>query len=83
VSARLSRSSGFDQGRLPPRPRDLKGGTMTDDSYPSSWRPAGAPPFNEPEPEPAVEPLAMEVAAAAMTDDEWQAFVQRARGGRS
>jgi hypothetical protein len=51
--------------------------------YPDSWRPRGAPP-QEPEPEqPKLEPLAMELHAAAMTDDEWAAFVKRARPGRS
>jgi hypothetical protein len=55
---------------------------IVDDSYPSSWRPSWAPPFDEqPEPEPELEPLAMELHAAAMSDDEWQAFVKRARGG--
>ena len=51
-----------------------------DDSYPASWRPREAPPFDEPEPEPKLEPLAMELHAAAMSDDEWAAFVKRARG---
>jgi len=46
--------------------------------YPDSWRPRGAPEF-EPEPEPDVRPLEMELRAAAMTEDEWQAFVKRAR----
>ena len=27
-----------------------------DDRYPEAWRPRGAPPFEEPEPEPQVEP---------------------------
>jgi hypothetical protein len=54
-----------------------------DDSYPSQWRPAGCPPFDEPAPKPEVEPLAMELHAAAMTDEEWSAFVKRARPGRS
>jgi hypothetical protein len=54
-----------------------------DDSYPARWRPRGAPPFEEPaEPEPQVEPLAMELHAASLSEDEWQAFVKRARGGR-
>ena len=41
-----------------------------DDSYPASWRPKGAPPF-EPAPEPEAKPLEMELHAAAMSDDEW------------
>ena len=48
--------------------------------YPDSWRPAGAPPFDEPESDPQPEPLAMELHVAAMTEDEFQAFVKRARG---
>jgi hypothetical protein len=49
--------------------------------YPDSWRPKGAPPFDEPDPLPALEPLAMELHAAAMSDEEWEAFVKRTRGG--
>jgi len=51
--------------------------------YPSAWRPAGAPPFPEPEPVPQLKPLEMELVAAAMSDEEWATFVKRARGGRS
>ena len=55
----------------------------TDDSYPEQWRPRGAPPFEEPAPtEPALKPLEMELAAAAMDDAEWAAFVRRSRGDR-
>ena len=55
----------------------------TDDSYPEQWRPAGAPPFEEPTPtEPALKPLEMELAAAAMSDAEWATFVRRSRGDR-
>jgi hypothetical protein len=55
-----------------------------DDRYPEAWRPSGAPPFDEPaEPEPQLKPLEMELHAAAMSDEEWAAFVKRARGGRS
>jgi hypothetical protein len=50
--------------------------------YPDSWRPREAPPFDEPEPEPKLKPLEMELHAAAMPDEEWQAFVKRARGVR-
>lgn len=53
-----------------------------DDRYPDSWRPKGAPPFDQPEPEPELRPLAMELAAASMNEAEWQAFVERAQGGR-
>jgi hypothetical protein len=56
--------------------------TTNDSSYPSSWRPAWAPPFDEPEPEPKLELLEMELHCAAMTSDEWAAFVKRARGSR-
>ena len=51
--------------------------------YPEAWRPRGAPPFPKSEPEPEVEPLAMTLAAAAMSDSEWEAFVRTARGGRN
>jgi hypothetical protein len=52
-----------------------------DSSYPEAWRPAWAP--KQPEPDkPEAEPLAMELAAAAMTDDEWAKFVKRARESR-
>ena len=54
-----------------------------DDRYPEAWRPRGAPAFEEPEPDPQLKPLEMELHAAAMTDDQWSAFVKRARGGRS
>jgi hypothetical protein len=53
-----------------------------DDSYPESWRPSGAPPFNEPESDPAPAPLAMELHVGAMTDEEFESFVRRARGNR-
>ena len=56
--------------------------TQPDDSYPESWRPKGAPAFDEPAPTPETKPLEMELHAAAMSDDEWAAFVQRARGDR-
>lgn len=46
-------------------------------------QPRDAPPFEEPEPETKLEPLAMELHAAAMTDEQWSAFVNRARPGRS
>ena len=56
----------------------------TDDRYPDSWRPRGAPVFEpETEPEPQLQPLAMELHAAAMSDAEWAAFVKRARGDRA
>ena len=52
-------------------------------AYPDAWRPAGAPPFEEPAPtEPALKPLEMELAAAAMSDAEWATFVRRSRGDR-
>ena len=52
-------------------------------AYPDAWRPAGAPPFDEPAPtEPALKPLEMELACAAMSDAEWAAFVRRSRGDR-
>jgi hypothetical protein len=54
---------------------------IDDSSYPSEWRPAWVP---KPEPapdKPEAEPLAMELHVAAMTDDEFEAFVKRARGG--
>jgi|KBSSwiStaDraftv2_1062776.scaffolds.fasta_scaffold2549647_2 hypothetical protein len=50
--------------------------------YPDSWKPKGAPAFDEPEPGPELQPLEMELAAAAMSDDEWTQFVARARGDR-
>ena len=51
--------------------------------YPDSWRPRGAPDFEPEEPEPsALKPLEMELAAAAMSDQEWQQFVKRSRGDR-
>jgi hypothetical protein len=55
-----------------------------DDRYPEAWRPKGAPPFDEPEPEPEpkLKPLEMELTAAAMSDEEWAAFVRRTRGTR-
>jgi hypothetical protein len=49
--------------------------------YPDSWRPKDAPAF-DPEPEPQVEPLATEIAVAAMSDEEFAAFTRRARGHR-
>ena len=55
--------------------------TIEPTEYPAAWRPRGAPPFEPVEPEPALQPLAMELHAAAMSDEEWQAFVKRARGG--
>jgi len=36
----------------------------------------------EPEPESVLRPLEMELAAAAMSDEEWSAFVKRSRGNR-
>jgi hypothetical protein len=51
--------------------------------YPDSWRPRGAPDFEPEEPEPQLAPLAMELHCASMSDEEWAAFVKRARGGRS
>jgi hypothetical protein len=59
--------------------------TMAEQSptrYPDSWRPPGAPPFDEPEPEPETKSLELELRAAQMNDAEWAAFVKRARGGR-
>jgi hypothetical protein len=51
--------------------------------YPDAWHPVWAPPLDEePEPGPQTQPLAMELHAAAMSDEEWQAFVKRARGAR-
>jgi hypothetical protein len=59
---------------------------MTEQSpsrYPDSWRPRGAPDFEpEPEPESMLRPLEMELHAAAMSDEQWAAFVKRARGNR-
>ena len=50
----------------------------TDDSYPEAWRPAWAPPFESPpEPESKSEPLAMELHAAAMDDEQWAEFTKR------
>jgi hypothetical protein len=61
--------------------------TMTEQSptrYPESWKPRGAPDFEPEEPEPsALKPLEMELAAAAMSDEEWAVFVRRARGSLS
>jgi hypothetical protein len=51
--------------------------------YPDSWRPKGAPEIDDPEPEPQVEPLAMEIAVSAMSDEEFERLVQRARPGRN
>jgi hypothetical protein len=53
-----------------------------DDRYPDAWKPSWAPAFDEPEPEPQLKPLEMELHAAAMSDEQWEAFVKRARGGR-
>jgi hypothetical protein len=50
--------------------------------YPGGWHPKWAPPQDSP-PEPIQPSLQMDLAAAAMTDDEWTAFVRRARGSRS
>jgi len=51
--------------------------------YPESWKPRGAPDFEPEEPEPsALKPLEMELAAAAMSDQEWEQFVKRSRGDR-
>jgi hypothetical protein len=51
--------------------------------YPEAWRPKNAPAFEpEPEPESVLRPLEMELAAAAMSDEEWAAFVRRSRGGQ-
>jgi len=51
--------------------------------YPEAWKPRGAPDF-EPEPEPEIEPsIAMHIAAAAMDDETWAAFVRRSRGDRA
>jgi hypothetical protein len=52
--------------------------TIEPTEYPAAWRPRGAPPFEPVEPDPQPEPLAMELHAAAMSDEEWQAFVKRA-----
>lgn len=48
--------------------------------YPSSWRPAGAPP---PDVEPNVEALALAVDAylSALSDEEFAALVERVRNG--
>ena len=58
---------------------------MTEQSptrYPDAWKPRGATDF-DPKPGPsALKPLEMELAAAAMSDEEWSAFVKRARGCR-
>jgi hypothetical protein len=59
---------------------------MTEQSptrYPDAWKPRGAPDFEPEEPESQLKPLEMELAAAAMSDEEWAAFTRRARGGRS
>ena len=57
--------------------------TTPDDSYPARWHPAWAPPLEEPaEPEPQPEPLAMELHVAAMSDEEFESFIRRARPGR-
>jgi hypothetical protein len=57
---------------------------MTDPvEYPASWRPKGAPPFPEREPEPELPPLAVELHVAAMSDEEFAAFTRRTRGGRN
>jgi hypothetical protein len=48
--------------------------------YPSGWRPAGAPPPDEP---PNVEALALAIDAyvAALSPEEFDALVQRTRNG--
>jgi hypothetical protein len=51
--------------------------------YPEAWKPRGAPDFEPEEPGPELQPLAMELHAAAMSDQEWESFVKRARGSRS
>jgi hypothetical protein len=48
-----------------------------DDSYPSSWKPREAR-----ERDRALDPTAMELTVSAMSDSEFQAFVQRTRGDR-
>ena len=53
-----------------------------DDRYPEAWRPAWAPEFPEPEPESKLEPLAVEVWLASLSEDELEATLQRARGHR-
>ena len=56
---------------------------MTDHvEYPEAWRPAGAPPFPE-RPEPELKPLEIELAVAAMSDEEFEAFTRRTRQGRN
>ena len=54
-----------------------------DDRYPEAWRPSWAPEFPEPEPEPEsnLRALELETAAAAMSEEQWQEFVKRTRGG--
>jgi hypothetical protein len=48
-----------------------------DDSYPSAWKPREAR-----ERDRALDPTPMELTVAAMSDSEFQAFVQRTRGDR-
>jgi hypothetical protein len=45
-----------------------------DDSYPASWRPRGAPPF-----EPEIEPTAAEAWLASLTDEEFFTMTKRVR----
>ena len=54
-----------------------------DDRYPEQWRPRGAPPFEDPEPETKLEPLAMELHIASLSDEEFSALTKRTRGGRA
>ena len=58
--------------------------TQPDDPYryPEAWRPAWAPEFPEPEAKPELEPLAMEIAVSAMSDEEFESFIRRTRGNR-
>lgn len=46
-----------------------------DDSYPASWRPREA--------RERLDRTEMELAAGAMSDDQWAEFVSRARGGQN
>ena len=50
-------------------------------AYPSNWRPAGAPPPDEPV---NVEALALATDAylSALTDEEFASLVERVRNGR-
>jgi hypothetical protein len=47
-----------------------------DDSYPASWRPKGAPPFDD-----KPEPTEAEKFLAGLSDEEFTALTARVRGG--